>query len=114
MINPPPGTFVFQELSPTKERSSFNLVAHKAKQGTAKVTEYIIAYDNEENHITEDAIAQITLEQCYNYPNFSGAIKIPACLFSAARLSKLVGENIHDFPSKAINDKSLKNRPFYL
>ena len=85
------------------------------------MTQYIIAVnrnmkanDPDAKRISEDAIAQITLEQCYSYPNWNGAIKVPACLFSAARLSKLVGENIHDFPELSSKHHSVKDKPFYL
>ena len=40
------------------------------------------------------AIAQLTFEQCFNYYNWHGAIKIPSVLQCGDKLSTLVGEHI--------------------
>lgn len=71
----------------------FHLAAQTVTQGTANLTQYQVAYDNKE--MSPEVIAQFTLEQCYNYPNWQGGIRVPNCLQGASRLSKLVGEYIH-------------------
>jgi aubergine len=63
-------------------------------QGTSTPTHYRIAYDG--SHIPQEAIAQFTYEQCYNYPNWFGSVRFPGCLQSADKLSKLVGEHIRE------------------
>ena len=35
-----------------------------------------------------------TYEQCFNYYNWEGAVRVPACLQCADKLSKLFGEYI--------------------
>ena len=40
------------------------------------------------------AIAQMTYEQCYNYYNWTGAVRTPAILQYTRKLSKLAGEHI--------------------
>lgn len=98
MKNPTPGTIVFEHIS-TDKTFDFHLTAQSITEGTATLTQYTIAYDK--SQISDEAIAQFTLEQCYNYANWIGAIKVPGCLQSADKLAKLVGEHIHqDFAKK--------------
>jgi hypothetical protein len=78
-------------------------------EGTTCLTQFQIAYDASE--IPEEAIAQFTLEQCYNYPNWLGGIRVPSCLQSADKLSRLVGEHIHQ---EIVKDLSIQTKPFYL
>ena len=92
LVNPTPGTILFEKIS-TEKAFDFHMTAQNVTEGTASLTQYIIAYDKSE--ISDEAIAQFTLEQCYNYPNWMGAIKVPGCLQSAEKLAKLVGEHIH-------------------
>jgi aubergine-like protein len=40
-------------------------------------------------------LAQFTYEQTFNYYNWQGAVKVPACMQCADKLAKLVGESIH-------------------
>lgn len=115
MHNPYPGTIVFEQLS-SPHVYDFHLAAQATTQGTATLTSYQIAYDA--SQIPEEAIAQFTMEQCYNYPNWQGGIKVPNCLQSADRLSRLVGEHIHqDIVDKQFDGQKiwhLRNTPFYL
>ena len=61
--------------------------------GTAVPTQLRIAYRNK-YLLSEAAFAQFTFEQCFNYYNWAGSVKIPAPLQCAAKLSKLVGESV--------------------
>ena len=40
------------------------------------------------------AIAQFTYEQCFNYYNWDGVVKLPAVLQYAHKLAKIAGEHI--------------------
>ena len=42
------------------------------------------------------AIAQFTYEQCYNYYNWDGVVRLPAVLQYAHKLSKLTGEHVRE------------------
>lgn len=61
-------------------------------QGTSTPTQYIVAYDS--SKISQEELVQFTYEQCYNYYNWQGSVKVPACLQCANKLSKLAGESI--------------------
>jgi aubergine-like protein len=37
-----------------------------------------------------------TYEQCFNYYNWEGAVRVPACLQCADKLAKLAGEHIKE------------------
>jgi len=40
------------------------------------------------------ALAQLTYEQCFNYYNWQGAVRVPSVMQNADKLCKLVGEHI--------------------
>lgn len=42
----------------------------------------------------EDALVEMTHEQCYNYSNWNGPVRVPSCLQYASKLSSLVTEHI--------------------
>jgi len=105
--NPTPGSIVFEPLS-TENAYDFHLVAHKVVQGTSTPTRYRIAYDA--STIPQEAIAQFTYEQCYNYPNWFGSVRLPGCLQCADKLARMVGEHIKENPASS----ELLKTPFYL
>lgn len=63
-------------------------------QGTCTPTLYTIAYTNA--LIPQEALIEFTFEQCFNYFNWQGAVRVPGCLQYADKLSKLVGEHIQE------------------
>jgi aubergine-like protein len=89
--NPISGSVILEEMS-VNELYDFHLAAQRVTQGTCTPTQYIVVYD--QSKLSQEAIAQFTFEQCYNYYNWTGAVKIPACLQCANKLSKMVGEHI--------------------
>jgi aubergine-like protein len=93
LTNPDSGSVVIEDLS-VGNLMDFHLAAQKVTQGTCTPTQYIIIYQNHEMSI--EALAEFTYGQCYNYPNWSGAVRVPACLQCADKLSKLVGESIKE------------------
>lgn len=68
----------------------FYLVPQYVTQGTCTPTHFQIAYDSTLK-IPQESIAEFTFEQCFNYYNWPGAVRVPACLQAADKLSKLVG-----------------------
>lgn len=91
ILNPSSGTLVLDDLS-SEELYDFHLISQKATEGSCSATHFIVVYDN--SHMSQEWLSQFTYEQCYNYYNWTGAIKVPACLQYANKLSKLVGESI--------------------
>jgi aubergine len=89
--NPQSGTCVLDELS-IDQMYDYHLVAQKVNEGTCTPTHYIVAHNS--SKIPQEELAQFTYEQCFNYYNWSGAVKVPATLQCANKLAKLVGESI--------------------
>jgi aubergine-like protein len=54
----------------------------------------------------KEAIAELTYEQCFNYPNWTGAVRVPGVLQSANKISTLFSEHMHD-TLVSIKDKNL-------
>lgn len=77
--------------------------------GTAVPTQLRIAYRNK-YLLSEAAFAQFTFEQCFNYYNWAGSVRIPAPLQCAAKLSKLVGESVKEDIFKIQNKKRVSNQ----
>jgi len=90
-INPNSGTVVLDELS-VNELYDFHLAAQKVTQGTCTPTHYIVAHNA--SKMSQESLSQFTYEQCFNYYNWTGAVKIPAALQCANKVAKLVGESI--------------------
>ena len=61
-------------------------------EGTCTPTHYIVAHNT--SKMGQEELAQFTYEQCFNYYNWTGAVKVPATLQCANKLAKLVGEYI--------------------
>jgi len=56
-----------------------------------------------------EALAEFTFEQCFNYFNYQGAVKLPSAMQSAEKLSKMTA---HILDEKKEN--TLRNQPDYL
>lgn len=117
--NPTSGSVIFCEMA-SHGQVDFYLVAQKVLEdtGTATPTQYKLIYYKPEGHPEEthpnknktqanstnnssqkpslplNALAQLTYEQCFNYDNWPGAIKIPAVLKCGDKMSTMVGEHI--------------------
>lgn len=91
LFNPEPGSIVVEEMS-VDDRFDFHLVAQKVTQGTSTPSHYIVVYDS--SSIPQEDLIRFTYDQCYNYYNWQGSVKVPACLQCANKLSKLAGESI--------------------
>ena len=88
VFNPEPGSVVVEEMS-VDDRFDFHLVAQKVTQGTSTPSHYVVAYDS--SKIPQEDLVRFTYEQCYNYYNWQGSVKVPAWLQCANKLSKLAG-----------------------
>jgi aubergine-like protein len=42
------------------------------------------------SNIPMEALISFTFDQCFNYYNWEGAVKVPACVQCATKLSKLI------------------------
>lgn len=78
----------------SEDRNEFHLAAQYVTQGTCTPTLFRVAYDT--SKMPQEALIHFTFEQCFNYYNWEGAVRVPACLQCADKLSKLVGQYIKD------------------
>ncbi len=89
--NPNSGTVVMDELT-VNENFDFFLAAQRVTEGTCTPTHYQIVHNT--SKISIEDFSQFTYEQCFNYYNWTGAVKVPATMQCANKLAKLVGESI--------------------
>ena len=95
IMNPPPGSVVSGTMS--KYNYDFFLVPQWVNQGTATPTHFVVVHNS--SKMSEQALITLTYEQCYNYYNWRGAIRIPASLMYANKLATMVGEHLKATPS---------------
>ena len=93
LSNPDSGSVVVEDMSMGK-LTDFHLAAQKVTQGTCTPTQYIVIYQNFVVKVEE--LAQFTFGQCFNYYNWTGAVRVPSCLQCSDKLAKLVGESIQE------------------
>ena len=86
--NPDSGSIILDSLS-VDDSYDFHLAAQKVTQGSCTPTLFKVAYDT--SKMPQEALINFTFEQCFNYYNWEGAVRVPACLQSADKLSKLFG-----------------------
>ena len=91
VFNPDSGSVIVEEMS-KDDSYDFHLAAQLVTQGTCTPTHYTVAYNA--SKIPQEALISFTYEQCFNYYNWEGAVRVPACLQCADKLAKLVGEHI--------------------
>lgn len=81
--NPEPGTVVIEKLS-DESFYSFYLNANREMNNTTKPVKFIIF---EDSNISTDNLVGFTYEQCYNYFDFKGSLRVPAFVEYARKLS---------------------------
>ena len=109
--NPLPGTVVYKDVVP--DSGDFYLIAHPVTQGIARPTLYKAIstyYENPNNTVPVQVLANLAYKLCNIYPNWTGGIKIPVCTFMAHKLAYLVGTSIH----REEYNNNLKLLPFFL
>lgn len=93
--NPPSGTLVCDDV--VSKNFDFFLCAQNVTEGTCTPTHYNVVYNT--TQITEDEIEKFTYHQCFNYFNWSGAIRVPACVKYADLLAYNVGHLLEKEPN---------------
>ena len=99
--NPPSGTWVSEAV--VSKNYDFFLCAQNVTQGTCTPTHYTVLFNN--TTIPEDILAKLTYYQCFNYFNWSGAIRVPACVQYSSKLAFLVGQTLQADPHESLWDK---------
>lgn len=84
------------------------MAAQNVTEGTCNPTQFNVIYNT--SNLTEDEIWTITFESCFGYFNWSGAVKVPASLQYANKLSTLIGDSMKSEP----DDKALKKKIYCL
>jgi len=105
--NPVSGSVIVEEMS-VNNSLDFHLVPQFVTQGTCTPTHYRVAWRN--NEMPLEALTEFTFEQCFNYFNWQGAVRVPACMQAADKLSKLVGEHIRE----DVNNSEISDKHYYL
>ena len=104
--NSPSGTWVSTQVV-SKNRYDFYLCAQDVTIGTCTPTHYTVVYDTVQ--LPQNTLAAFTYYQCFNYFNWSGAVRVPACAQYAHKVAYLAGECvIKDLP------QSLRSRLSFL
>lgn len=114
LFNPDSGSVMIESMS-TPDSYDFHLAAQYVTQGTCTPTLFKVAYDT--SKMPQEALITFTFEQCFNYYNWEGAVRVPACLQCADKLSKLVSQSIKQSiyqPTKEDKDKEKDNVPITL
>ena len=99
--NPPSGTLVMEGV--TSRDYDFYLCAQKVTQGTCTPTHYTVLCN--ESTLPEDILTKLTYYQCFNYYNWTGAIRVPACVQYASKLANLAGSSLGVDPDEKLWDK---------
>lgn len=99
--NPPSGTWVSEQM--VSKNYDFFLCAQNVTQGTCTPTHYTVLYNN--TNIAEDVLAKLTYYQCFNYFNWTGAIRVPACVQYSSKLAFLIGQTLQADPHESLCDK---------
>ncbi|XP_068943231.1 piwi-like protein 1 [Petaurus breviceps papuanus] len=100
LINPSAGTVIDVDVT-RPEWYDFFIVSQSAKEGSVTPTHYNVVFDNTD--LTPDQIQCLTYKLCYMYYNWTGVIRVPAPCQYAHKLAFLVGQSIHDSPSKDLS-----------
>lgn len=101
LSNPPPGTLI-DDVVVTKNYD-FYLISQNVNRGTATPTHYRVIYDTTE--IPQEVIQELIYSQCYAYWNWTGAIRVPAPVQYANKLSLFIGQNLNNDPRKELRKK---------
>lgn len=107
LFNPDSGAVVLDALS-VSDSYDFHLAAQKVTQGTCTPTLFKVGYDS--SKMPQEALISFTFEQCFNYYNWEGAVRVPACLQCADKLSRLFGESI----KAPLVESALMKKHFFL
>ncbi|KAH0790951.1 piwi-like protein 1 isoform X1 [Histomonas meleagridis] len=96
VVNADAGTVVTDQIG-AKGVAEFYLVSHHANQGSATPTRYTIIHHSPVTW-EDDQLILLTHYQTLQYPNWPGAIRIPACLMLAGRLAEMTKSHLGSNP----------------
>lgn len=102
LSNPPPGTVVDNTIT-KPEWYDFFLVSQSVRQGTVTPTHFNVVHDT--SGLKPDHMQKLTYKLCHLYYNWPGTVRVPAPCQYAHKLAFLVGQSIHDTPSKELDNK---------
>ncbi len=77
-------------------------------RGTAKPTYYKVIYSNSD--IEEGILQEMIYQECFNYANWSGSVRVPGPLQYAKKLAMFVGQYINN----ESYGKSVTNNLYYI
>lgn len=98
------GTVVVDDIA-AKGIAEFYMISHYANQGSASPTRYTIIYQYPK-HFKDDQLIKLTHYQTLQYPNWSGSIRMPACLMLASRLADMAKTHLSsNEPKRILNNK---------
>lgn len=86
----------------------FHMSPHSVTEGTCTPTQFNVIYNT--TTLSEEEIMTLTFESCFNYFNWTGAVRVPAALQYANKLATLVGDGMKSEPS----DIELKKKIYCL
>lgn len=109
-FNPIPGSVIFEPLS-AEHAKEFHMASVSVREGRCSPVSYKVSYENYPSSL--EALSELTYNQCYNYFNWSGSVRVPAVLQDANKLSKLFSE-IGDELVTETKNSDLKNKAFFL
>ena len=71
----------------------FYLISQGGGIGTVKPGFYKVIYSS--SKMEEGVLQELLYTQCFNYMNWSGSVKVPACLQYAKKLSTFMGQYVN-------------------
>ncbi len=108
--NPPAGTVVAEKI--VSDNYDFLLVSQNVNQGTCTPTHYNVIYDT--TGLDQNIIWELTYNQCYNYYNWNGGVRVPAPVQYAHKLAYLVGQTLQGEGADVKVNEKLDQTLYYL
>lgn len=69
------------------------MVAQNCNRGTAKPTYYKVIYTT--SNLEEGVLQELIFNECFNYANWMGPVRVPGTLQYAKKLASFVGQYIN-------------------
>jgi aubergine len=101
--NAPWGTLVNSKI--VSNDYDFYLVSQGGGIGTVKPGLYKVIFSN--SKMEEGVLQELLYTQCFNYMNWSGSVKVPACLQYAKKLSTFIAQSVNSSKNSELLNKNL-------
>lgn len=98
--NTPAGTVVAGKITPMA--ADFYMVPMNVREGTARPIHYIVAHPENVSDGEIEMLERLAYEQCFNYMNWSGPVRVPAQVMYAHKLAALAMDGLC---GKEVNDE---------